>query len=158
MHSVSFAAKIRVDNVTHQASRTFFVSGQAQHALHFGFSVVVVAGDGGVDVVVTSGDFDSELPIFLVSVHSKPNKNSDNELKRLLNCIRKTKITSALIVQGHLRFATQIEIDARKIQYENEIDDIYNDFLSSCARKCIFVDWIYSQYKIFMYDSVALAR
>lgn len=47
---------------THQTSRTFFVSGQAQHALHFGFSVVVEAGDGGG--VVTSGDFDSELPIF----------------------------------------------------------------------------------------------
>lgn len=62
---------------THQASRTFFVSGQAQHALHFGFSAVVVFGDGGVDVD-TSGDFDSEFPILLVSVHSKPNKNSKN--------------------------------------------------------------------------------
>lgn len=52
---------------TYQASRTFFVSGQAQHALHLGFSVAAVveagdvAGDGGVD---TSGDFDSALPIF----------------------------------------------------------------------------------------------
>lgn len=41
-------------------SRTFFVSGQAQHALHLGFSGVPDAGDGGVE---TSGDFDSELPI-----------------------------------------------------------------------------------------------
>lgn len=98
--------------LTHQASRTFFVSGQAQHALHFGFSVVVVAGDGGVDV--TSGAFESELPILLVSVHSNPNKKRDNELTLLLNCIRKIKITSALIVQGHLRFGTEIKIDAWK--------------------------------------------
>lgn len=56
---------------THQASRTFLVSGHAQHALHFGFSVgVVAAGDGGG---VTSGDLDSELPILLVSINSKPN-------------------------------------------------------------------------------------
>lgn len=39
-------------------SRTFFVSGQAQHALHFGFSPVAGAATVGV-----SFDFDSELPI-----------------------------------------------------------------------------------------------
>lgn len=48
-------------SVTYHASRIFLVSGQAQHALHLGFSVVADAGDGEV---VTSGDLDSELPIF----------------------------------------------------------------------------------------------
>lgn len=51
------------------------------------------------------------------------------------------KITSELLVQGHLSFDTEIEIDAEKIQYKSEIDDIYNDFLSSCVNECIFVDF-----------------
>lgn len=46
---------------SYHASRTFFVSGQAQHALHLGFSVG--AGAGG-STLATSDDFDSVLPIF----------------------------------------------------------------------------------------------
>lgn len=45
---------------SYQASRTFFVSGQAQQALHFGFS------PAGVGVDDDSADFDSELPIFIL--------------------------------------------------------------------------------------------
>lgn len=71
----------------YQASRTFFVSGQAQQALHFGFSGVPDAGDGGVD---TSGAFDSELPILLLC---RDNKQS-LMIIFLLNCISKLKITS----------------------------------------------------------------
>lgn len=55
----------------YQASRTFFVSGHAQHALHFGFSGVPAAGDGGGE---TSGDFDSELPILILFRDEKNNQ------------------------------------------------------------------------------------
>lgn len=50
------------DNVkSYHASRTFFVSGHAQQALHFGFSPGAVPVVGASDVSLLA----DELPIFL---------------------------------------------------------------------------------------------
>lgn len=57
---MKFLLKFNESSKSHQTSRTFFVSGQAQHALHLGFSGVAGAG---VVAVGASTDFDSELPI-----------------------------------------------------------------------------------------------
>lgn len=47
---------------------------------------------------------------------------------------------------------------SRKIENKNEINDIYNEFMSSCMKNVDPLIIFYSQYKTFMYDSVALAR